>query len=100
MIRFEPTGRGAEPQVSTTGASATPRPALRQSSAALRISSSRASVLMGASRTFYRHVYRHCPFDLSRPRAGTVPDSEIGTVPAQGRDKCGIVASTLRHLPQ
>src|ERR1700731_4710442 len=49
MIRFEPTGRGAEPQVSTTVASATPRPALRQSSAALRISSSRVSVLMGAS---------------------------------------------------
>src|SRR6185369_7394758 len=30
---------GAEPQVSTTVASATPRPALRQSSAALRMSS-------------------------------------------------------------
>src|SRR5205807_7648153 len=31
MTRFEPTGRGAEPQVSTTVASATPRPCLRQS---------------------------------------------------------------------
>src|SRR6516225_1321008 len=56
MIRFEPTGRGADPQVSTTVASATPRPALRQSSAALRISSSRASVLIvasGLARSFY-----------------------------------------------
>src|SRR5262245_40259182 len=46
MTRLEPTGRGAEPQVSITVASATPRPALRQSSAALRMSSSRASVSM------------------------------------------------------
>src|SRR5580658_1417315 len=38
ITRFEPTGRGAEPQVSTTVASATERPALRQSSAALRMS--------------------------------------------------------------
>src|ERR1700693_184579 len=52
ITRLEPTGRGAEPQVSTTVGSATPLPALRQSSAALRISSSRASVLMGASRSF------------------------------------------------
>ncbi len=36
ITRLEPTGRGAEPQVSTTVASATPRPALRQSSAALQ----------------------------------------------------------------
>src|SRR4029453_17316925 len=47
ITRLEPTGRGAEPQVSTTVASATPRPAFRQSSAAFRISSSRASI--GAS---------------------------------------------------
>src|SRR5581483_4208723 len=46
ITRFEPTGRGAEPQVSTTVASATPRPALRQSSAALRMSSSLASMLV------------------------------------------------------
>src|SRR4051812_29573582 len=44
MTRLEPTGRGAEPQVSTTVASATPRPCRRQSSAALRMSSSRASM--------------------------------------------------------
>src|SRR5215467_5753647 len=44
ITRLEPTGRGAEPQVSTTVASATPRPSRRQSSAALRISSSRASM--------------------------------------------------------
>src|SRR5580693_1141498 len=57
MIRLEPTGRGAEPQVSTTVASATPRPALRQSSAALRISSSRASELMFASITLASIIY-------------------------------------------
>src|ERR1700736_17652 len=44
ITRLEPTGRGAEPQVSTTVASATPRPSLRQSSAAVRMSSSRASM--------------------------------------------------------
>src|ERR1700710_2594011 len=44
ITRFEPTGRGAEPQVSTTVATATPRPAFFQSSAALRMSSSRASM--------------------------------------------------------
>src|SRR5690348_10948949 len=46
ITRFEPTGRGAEPQVSTTVARATPFPPLRQSSAAFRMSSSRASVVM------------------------------------------------------
>src|SRR5690348_14938610 len=45
ITRLEPTGRGAEPQVSTTVARATPLPALRQSSAAFRISSSRASMV-------------------------------------------------------
>src|SRR5467141_4738459 len=44
MTRLDPTGRGAEPHVSTTVASATSRPSRRQSSAALRISSSRASM--------------------------------------------------------
>src|SRR6202041_102041 len=44
MTRFDPTGRGAEPQVSTTVASATDRPFLRQSSAALRISLSVESI--------------------------------------------------------
>src|SRR5262245_49610018 len=44
ITRLEPTGRGAEPQVSTTVANATPLPSRRQSSAALRISSSRASI--------------------------------------------------------
>src|SRR3979490_532813 len=44
ITRFEPTGRGAEPQVSTTVASATPRPFFFQSSAACSIASSRASV--------------------------------------------------------
>src|SRR5215472_15189460 len=44
MTRFEPTGRGAEPQVSTTVASATSRPFLRHSSAALRMSVSVVSI--------------------------------------------------------
>src|SRR5580693_2430589 len=44
ITRFEPTGRGAEPQVSTTVASATERPFLRQSSAALRMSLSVESI--------------------------------------------------------
>src|SRR5215470_14679279 len=44
MTRFEPTGRGADPQVSTTVASATSRPPLRHSSAAFRMSSSRESI--------------------------------------------------------
>src|SRR5256885_7996338 len=45
MTRLEPAGRGAEPQVSTTVASATPRPAFCQSSAAFKISSSRSSMV-------------------------------------------------------
>src|SRR5579871_6462681 len=45
ITRLEPTGRGAEPQVSTTVASATSRPSLRQSSAALRMSSLVESML-------------------------------------------------------
>src|SRR6202012_1086231 len=47
MTRLEPPGRGAEPQVSTTVASGPPGPGSGQSSAALRMSSSRSS--MGAS---------------------------------------------------
>src|SRR5689334_1359972 len=46
ITRLEPIGRGAEPQVSTTVASATPRPSLVQSSAALRMSSSRETVVV------------------------------------------------------
>src|SRR6266702_2517296 len=45
MTRLEPAGRGADPQVSTTVASATPRPAFCQSSAAFRMSSSRSSMV-------------------------------------------------------
>src|SRR3954465_13107797 len=44
MTRLEPAGRGAEPHVSTTVASATPWPAFCQSSAAFRMSSSRLSM--------------------------------------------------------
>src|SRR5262245_41718037 len=44
MTRLEPAGLGAEPQVSTTVASATPCPAFCQFSAACRMSSSRLSM--------------------------------------------------------
>src|SRR5579864_5905792 len=44
ITRLDPAGRGADPQVSTTVASATPWPAFCQSSAALRMSSSRLSM--------------------------------------------------------
>src|SRR5579863_6575261 len=47
MTRLDPAGRGADPQVSTTVARATPWPDFCQYSAALRMSSSRLS--MGAS---------------------------------------------------
>src|SRR3954453_20960765 len=47
ITRLEPAGRGAEPQVSTTVARATPWPSFSQSSAALRMSWSRLN--MGAS---------------------------------------------------
>src|SRR5690242_16177250 len=78
ITRLEPTGRGAEPQVSTTVASATPLPALRQSSAALRMSSSRASMVHSPS--YLRHCerseaisavnagVRDCFFALRAPR--------------------------------
>src|ERR1700732_708023 len=52
MTRLEPAGRGAEPQVSTTVASATPWPAFCQSSAAFRISSSRLSMGVGMRASF------------------------------------------------
>ena len=44
MTRCEPTGRGAEPQVSTTVAIATSRPDSRHASAAAKTSSSRVSI--------------------------------------------------------
>src|SRR5262245_7373649 len=46
MTRLEPAGRGAEPQVSTTVASATPWPAFCQFSAAFKIYSSRSSIFV------------------------------------------------------
>src|SRR5690242_10208185 len=49
ITRLEPTGRGADPHVSTTVASATPRPDFRHSSAALRMSSSRANMGLSVS---------------------------------------------------
>src|SRR5277367_3353831 len=45
IARCEPTGRGAEPQVSTTVAIATLRPASRHCSAAVRMSSSIVSIV-------------------------------------------------------
>src|SRR5262245_59257375 len=58
ITRLEPTGLGAEPQVSTTVASATPRPDFRHSSAALRISSSRASMAIPPSGDAFEHQFR------------------------------------------
>src|SRR6516225_2455741 len=46
MTRWEPTGRGADPQVSTTVAIATSRPASRQDSAAAKTSSSLVIITM------------------------------------------------------
>src|SRR5580692_3851879 len=57
MTRLEPTGRGAEPQVSTTVASATALPFLRQSSAALRMSLSVESMSASISRALYTAEY-------------------------------------------
>src|SRR5712692_4583860 len=79
MTRLEPTGRGAEPQVSTTVASATPRPSRRQSSAALRMSSSRASIfdlLWPLYREKYKDVGNRKPVAWDRRShvmAGLVP---------------------------
>src|SRR5262249_53374736 len=77
ITRLEPTGRRAAPQVSTTVASATSRPCRRQSSAALRMSSSRASVLMlkppGSVSCFdplYRNRYGSALRDLPQPGLG------------------------------
>src|SRR6185312_5585863 len=84
ITRLEPTGRGAEPQVSTTVASATPRPSLRQLSAALRMSSSRESMLR--LHFHFRHA-RPCPghdqndsshFPQPQPRIDV-----LGRVPGQ-----------------
>src|SRR4029078_4109764 len=49
ITRLEPAGRGAEPQVSTTGASGTPSPCFCQVSAACRMSSSRFSMVASCS---------------------------------------------------
>src|ERR1700680_815769 len=57
MTRLEPTGRGAEPQVSTTVASATALPFLRQSSAALRISLSVESMSASIRLALYTAEY-------------------------------------------
>src|ERR1700679_767114 len=57
MTRFEPTRRGAEPQVSTTVASATARPSLRHCSAALRMSLSVESMICLGSYSLYPHEY-------------------------------------------
>src|ERR1700744_6592707 len=51
ITRLDPAGRGAEPQVSTTVANATPWPAFCQSSAALRMSWSRLSIEVSLSRS-------------------------------------------------
>src|SRR5580698_7020450 len=76
ITRFDPTGRGAEPQVSTTVASATARPSLRQSSAALRISLSVESIadLLGSvgSANRRRNLAPGCPRLPSSPCVGSL----------------------------
>src|SRR6204780_455769 len=59
MTRLEPTGRGAEPQVSTTVANATALPFLRQSSAALRMSLSVDSISVSISLSVYFALYSY-----------------------------------------
>src|SRR5580700_4487849 len=59
MTKLEPTGRGAEPQVSTTVASATALPFLRQSSAALRMSLSVESMSASISLSVYSALYSY-----------------------------------------
>src|SRR5215471_15252162 len=58
ITRLDPTGRGADPHVSTTVATATSRPDLRHSSAVLRMSSSRASMKIPPSGDLSEHVFR------------------------------------------
>src|SRR5262249_5273902 len=85
ITRFEPTGRGAEPQVSTTVASATSRPCLRQSSAALRMSLSDGSIATSVCRPLYTAEYsgsRHLLHPAFRV-AGLVAAA------AQRRDEAG-----------
>src|ERR1700677_4770909 len=69
IAKCEPTGRGAEPQVSTTVAIATRRPASRHCSAAVRMSSSIASMLHLLRRLFPSPLLR------GGVRGGAAPDS-------------------------
>src|SRR5678815_2692605 len=71
MTRFEPTGRGADPHVSTTVASATSRPSLRHSSAALRISSSRESIEVLHHATCFSRSFGLYPFAGAPDKART-----------------------------
>src|SRR6187399_256238 len=68
--RWLPTGRGAEPQVSTTVASATSRPALRHASA---VASTSSSVLMGCS---CRYVGVNITCDGTNPNARPAPHGD------------------------
>src|SRR5271155_1062375 len=85
MTRFEPTGRGAEPQVSTTVAKATSRPFLRQSSAALRISLSVVSII--------EFSVRHALYSLIYSASGPLlhPGFGVGGAVAAARQR--------RHKP-
>src|SRR5262249_32957797 len=56
ITRCDPPGRARGPQVSTTVASATPRSCPRQSSAAFRISSSRANMILSPLLHRYGHA--------------------------------------------
>src|SRR6266851_1238454 len=66
---LEPTGRGEEPQVVTTVASATPLPAPRQSMACFRISSRSPKVFMASPLRSARLPPRRRRFEAPRRRA-------------------------------
>src|SRR5581483_2095287 len=72
--RWLPTGRGAEPQVSTTVAMATPRPAFRQASAVASTSRSvkAASMFASSARSFRLNITTAAP----APRAGRLGGAE------------------------
>src|SRR6202021_1388948 len=98
ITRLEPAGRGAEPQVSTTVASATPWPAFCQSSAACRISSSRLSVVvMGASLVSFkllqaagRIALRWCG-GAAADNAAISPSIELKLCTGRNSSTCGSI---------
>src|SRR5207342_930983 len=89
MTRLEPAGRGAEPQVSTTVASATPWPAFCQSSAAFRMSSSRLS-MAGLVQATERIRLRWCGGGGAES-AATSPWIELKLCTGRNSSTCGSI---------